>query len=238
MSVVRGIPVAPTALRLRRERLDPGEATPESVSPQQVFETARAAGRSEGVAQGRQEGWQRGYEEGLAEARLEAARELDARTAEAVQRATVTLREERARLAEIAGRVAALHDEVLHAAEDELVALAYEAITRLVAGVAVQPDAVRATLQSALARAFTRPRVLLRVHPEDAALLDACGLHGHAEQVVAWRADDEVALAGCVVESPGGALDLRLDVLLADCRATLLRVREDRRAVRLGAGKA
>lgn len=229
MSVVRGMPIAPAAaIRLPRERNDAAASAVEAASPQQVFEAAHAAGRSEGIEQGRKEGWRQGHEEGLAAGRQEAARELELRTTEAVAQAVATLHEQQARLAGIADRLAAMHDRVFDAAEDDLIALAYEMVTRMVAGVAVQPDAVCAALQSALARASRQPRVLLCVHPEDAALLDVHGLRAGVDQVVAWRADEQVALGGCLLESPAGALDLRLETLLADCRATLLRARGER----------
>lgn len=228
MSVLRGVPVAAAALRLQRGCLIP--PAQQAPSPQEVLDAARAAAHAEGFGQGRQAGWQQGHDEGLVAGRAEAAREAQARAAAAEAQATAALREQQDRLAELGGRLAAAHAEVLAAAEDDLVALAYETLARLLPRHAFEPQAVRATLQAALARAAGKPRVLLRLHPEDARLLDAGGLQGEAGQVLAWCADAQVALGGCVVETADGALDLRLESLLADCRAALLRAREERRA--------
>lgn len=226
--VVRGMAVAAAPLRLRREPATvPTQSAP---SIEDSFSRARDEGRSQGMAEGRAEGWSTGYEEGLQAGRSEAARETESRVAEAVRAATASLHARQERLSAVVAELADTHRQVASSAEDDLVALCFETLVRIVGRAAVTPEAVRDIVQRAIFAMHRQPRILLRVHPEDAALLDACApsqeVHG---PVLAWRADAEVESGGCIVEGAAGALDLRLDTMLADCRTALLHARERRR---------
>lgn len=226
-SVIRGLPVDGPALILRRtsagERPDDAGAQAE-----RVYREAASAGFAEGVRQGRQEGTTSGYEEGARAGREEAQRQAMEETARAVTAATATLDEERSRLVAIADGWEAMRREVSSLAEDDMVALCYEVVCRVVGDRALLPEAVHAALLHATAAACDEPRVLLRVHPQDAALLDRLGVTAAAGQSVAWRSDTAVRLGGCILECPSGGLDARLETLLSGCKAALLTARDAR----------
>lgn len=149
-------------------------------------------------------------------------------TARAVTAATSALLEERSRLISIAASWEAMRPALSSSAEDDMVALCYEVICRIVGDGAVLPAVVHAALLQVAEAARDEPRVLLRVHPDDAMLLDRVGLAGAPGQSVAWRADTAVHLGGCILESPSGGLDARLEILLAGCKAALLAARDAR----------
>lgn len=233
-AVIRGMPVDAAPLRLRRGAAvaDQEEA---GAREELVYREAANAGFAEGVRQGRQEGSAAGYDEGVRSGREEAQRHAGDEAARAVSAATAALVEERTRLAAIACSWDGLSRQMSSLAEDDLLALCYEVVCRIVGDVAVHPDSVRAALVQATAAARDESRVLLRVHPADAVLLEHAGLRGAPGQSIAWRADPAVALGGCILESPSGGLDARLETLLAGCKAALLTAR-DARAEQGGTG--
>jgi flagellar assembly protein FliH len=223
-SVIRGLPVDGPALLLRRASV----AQNPEVAGAQVDREAASAGFSEGLRQGRQEGASSGYEEGLRSGRQEAERQAIEETGRAVTAATSALADERSRLVSMAASWDAMRVDMLSSVEDDMVALCYEVVCRIVGSNAVLPDAVHAALVQVWASARDEPHVLLRIHPDDAALLDRLGIPGAVGQTVAWRADSAVRLGGCILESPSGGLDARLETLLAGCRTALLAARDAR----------
>ncbi|MCE3270990.1 MAG: flagellar assembly protein FliH [Ramlibacter sp.] len=226
-AVIRGMPVDAAPLRLRRGAsvMDQEDA---AARAELVYREAASAGFAEGVRQGRQEGAAAGYDEGVRNGHEEAQRHAGEEAARAVTAATAALVEERTRLAAIASSWDAMSREMASLAEDDLLALCYEVICRIVGDVAVHPVNVRAALVQATAAARDEASLLLRVHPADAVLLDQAGMDGAPGQSIAWRADPAVALGGCILESPSGSLDARLETLLAGCKAALLTARDAR----------
>ena len=228
--VLRGMAVAAAPLRLRREPVSTVPVPPAS-SIDDELARAREQALSQGIREGHAEGWSAGYGEGMEAGRAEAAREAELRAADAVRVATASLQDQQARLSAVLAALGSAHGQVLSSAEDDLVALCFETLVRIVGRAAVTPEVVRAVVQRATATMQRQPRILLRLHADDAALLDACAPSPEATTpVVAWCADDEVAWGGCIVESPAGTLDLRLETLVAGCRTALLHAREQRRS--------
>ena len=225
-AVLRGMPVESAPLRLRRAPL-PDEEDP-GARAERVYREAAVAGFEEGVRQGRQDGSIAGYEDGLRSGREESQRLAADENERAVARETAALVEERAHLAAIACSWTAAFEQVSSLAEDHMVALCYEAICKIVGDAAVKPEGIRAALVEAMASERDEPRLLLRVHPADIPVLEQAGIAGAPGQSVAWRGDPEVAHGGCILESPSGGLDARLDTLLAGCKAALLMARDAR----------
>ncbi|MEJ5989604.1 FliH/SctL family protein [Ramlibacter sp. PS3R-8] len=226
-AVFRGMPVDAVPLRLRRAPVvaDHGDA---GARAEQTLRDAASAGFAEGVRQGRAEGLASGHEEGLRIGQEEAQRQAGEAATRAVTSATAALVEERARLLALARSWDGMWAQASSLVEDDLIALCYQAICRIVGEVAFHPESVRAALVQAMAAAGDAPRLLLRVHPADAALLDRAGVAGAPGQSIAWRGDPEVALGGSILESGSGGLDARLETLLAGCKAALLMAREAR----------
>ena len=232
-AIFRGLAVDTAPLRLSRGRV----ATAESVAEDPVrartelaYSEAASAGFAEGLRQGRQEGAAAGYEEGARRGREDAQRQVEEEAARAVTAATEALEQDRSRLQELLRRGDGVLTDCFAAAEDDMVALCYQTICRIVGDVAMRPESIRAALAQAVSDAGEQPRLFLQVHADDMALLERLGLADVAGEAVAWRGDPGVVLGGCIVRSPGGGLDARLETVLAGCRDALLRARDARRA--------
>jgi len=165
------------------------------------------------AAEARERGHGEGVELGKAEALREAG-EQGAAAARAI--AAVARRAER----EIEG----MHDQI--------VAVAFEAVCKVLGAHAIERDVVAAMVREAVARVKHDEAVLVRLHPQDCALLrgkvgdlrgDPEGEEQHFK--VELVADDKIALGGCMVETDGGLLDARLETQMERLRAALLRAR-------------
>ena len=216
--VLRGLPLDATPLRLGRARASVAPAPAEEGARAQALREAHALA----VREGREEGLRAGRAEGLREGRALAAEEIRQAVQRAVAEAVLPLQAQRERLQEIARRAQETPAAVLAAAEDDMVALCYETLCRLIGASGVGPDAVRAQLAQ-LVVLHGGTEVVLHVHPQDAQLLER-STRGQAR----WVADPEVALGGCILKSSRGALDARLETMLAACKATLLETRAQR----------
>jgi flagellar assembly protein FliH len=112
--------------------------------------------------------------------------------------------------------------------EDLAVAVAFEAVCKVLGESAVTADGVRAQVRQAVASTKNKERVVVRLHPADlSALRDAGALNAlvPGEKTVTWTADNSIELGGCVVETDGGGLDARLETQLERMRTTLLAAR-------------
>lgn len=165
-----------------------------------------------------------GYEEGLHKGLAEAANRSEEALAKALADAMTPLQEERKRLAGLQESLQAAADACLLAAEDDMLALCYEVLCRVVGDIAVRPEMVRAHLQALAARHREEAGLAIHVHPRDAELLgapaEAAGMR--------WIADPDVTLGGCIVRHARGAIDARLETLLAACKDCLLATRRER----------
>ena len=160
--------------------------------------------------------------EGLREGRAQAADEVRQAVQRAVAEAVLPLQAQHERLQKIAQGAQESMATLLAAAEDDMVALCYETLCRLIGASAVGPEAVRAQL-ARLAALHGGTDLVLHVHPQDAELLE----RGPAGAFT-WVADIEVGLGGCILKSSRGALDARLETMLSACKATLLEARARR----------
>lgn len=217
--VLRGLPLDATPLRLGRAPSGVAPASAEHSGREQALRDAQALALKEA----REEARRVAHAEGLREGRAHAAEEIRQAVQRAVAEAVQPLQAQHERLQEIARNAQEAAAAALAAAEDEMVALCFEALCRLVGERGVEPDAVREQVSQRLAL-HGGADVLLHVHPQDAQLLER-GAEGQAR----WVADPQVALGGCILKSSGGALDARLETMLAACKAALLEARARRR---------
>ncbi|HVZ46121.1 MAG TPA: FliH/SctL family protein [Ramlibacter sp.] len=183
----------------------------------QVEEDRRA-----GFEQGRTEG----REEGLRESREEAAREtqrLQTLREQLEADAARKLRERMQQIEREAARLNAQAAEALAAAEDDMVSLVLESVSRIVASPAVTRELTARVLRRLIAerqplgplRVHVHPGELEHVRTQFDSLVDAC-----------WVADESVA-AGCVVHTERGRLDARAETQLARLRDALVQARCD-----------
>lgn len=213
----------------------PGPAVDHQAEVRQAFERGREQGREEGrgeafddartkaLAQARALGLDEGRAAGLQAAHEEARA--------AVQPVLVVL--ERL-LAELPQRF----DARLATCEDDMVALSFEAVARILGREAATPEGIRAVLKTTLAAFGTRQLAEIRVHPGDVQCLagDATVAawlrereNGQHIQIVA---DPGIELGGVVLRSPSGRLDARLEHQVDALRAALLSTRMARAATR------
>ena len=112
--------------------------------------------------------------------------------------------------------------------EDLAVAIAFEAICKVLGEAAVTLEGVRAQVRQATAHVKNTERVVVRLRPEDLSALREAGAVNSmlpTGKAVSWVADDSIELGGCVVETDGGALDARLETQIERMRAALLAAR-------------
>lgn len=226
--VLRGMEVEGAGLRLRRASAlaavaDEGGAMPPSV------ETERSRGYAEGLAQGRAEGARLGHAEGMALAQEEAALQLATAVEQAVAEATTALALARTSLLSVADSLKERTAAVLQIAEDELAALCFDALCRVVGASALQPVTLRRQVSEVLAGAGAlHDLVSLRMHPDDVGALQMDG--DPALGGISCIADEEVELGGCIAVRRRGSLDLRLETMLSDLKTALIEARAARRA--------
>src|SRR5262245_7241308 len=160
-------------------------------------------------AEARERGWQQGHEAGLAKAASEHAAQLKALAA--------LVRGVRGRLDEGIGELSELGAEIV-----------YEAVCKLLGQALASREGVVAAVREVVRRARERSRLTLRVSPSDhAAIREHLGtvLEGLEAGQVELVPDERVELGGCLVETPSGSLDGRLEVQLANLRQALLAAR-------------
>jgi flagellar biosynthesis/type III secretory pathway protein FliH len=80
------------------------------------------------------------------------------------------------------------------------------------------PEHVRAVVERELTRVQAARRVVLRVHPEDLALLDSTETLRARHELrapLSFEADETLSRGGCVIDSDLGQLDARLETRLS-----------------------
>jgi flagellar assembly protein FliH len=182
--------------------------TPAEVEAEAEALVAAAQARARAIEEAAQrEGFSQGYREGL-----EAARAASAPGVELLGAAVRAAQEARARA--VAG------------AEAELLALALALAERILhREVTAGPGEVAALARGLVERARERRGLVLRVHPEDyAGLLQARrtlleGLPGEPD--LRLEADPGVGRGGCLLETPSGILDGRLESQLEEALRAL-----------------
>ncbi len=173
-------------------------------------------------------------EEGRAEGLLRAKEELEAAAtrlrAQLVEEAETVLQERLQQLDQLVASAAAQSQRAVAQAEDDLVALGFEAVCRVLGRRAAEPEVLRGMVHDLLAAraSDTRQQLAVHVHPQDHAWLQRAPSAAPVEWN--WVADDSVQTGGVLLRWPHGALDARLETQLDMLRHTLLRVREERRA--------
>jgi flagellar assembly protein FliH len=220
--VFRGLPAQAAPLRLAGAR---AAALPASG-------TAAVDPEAEALRLGREEGWRAGHEQGLRsgqaqgleEGRARAAEALQQAVEEAVAKALLPLRQEQERVCQLATALADAMDDALAAAHDEMLALCFETIARVLGERAIEPQALLQQFDALRGR-HGWAEVVLRVHPQDAQRLQRAHAAADAVTRLRWTPDPEVAWGGCILQAPGGGLDARLETILLACKTALLQAR-------------
>ncbi len=153
---------------------------------------------------------ERGYEDGL-------------RRGETAARAA--LEDDIARVRGVLGELRQAHAQVLDAAEDTMVEIAFAAICRLAGTEAASRDTVAHAVRQACAGLRADDALTVLVHPDDLAQLVATLGHPGVQLV----ASPAIHAGGCMIDGATGTLDARLEIQLEQLRQALLRARAERR---------
>jgi flagellar assembly protein FliH len=170
------------------------------------------------------------------------AAELDLQRAEAREQGLLDGREaglakavseQSSLLMQLAGVVRSARERTERGIEDLTdlgVEIVFEASCKILGEALTQREGVIAAVREAVRRVRDRSRLTLRVSPSDCELVRgnlAAILDGPESGQVEVLADERVELGGCLIETPSGNLDGRLEVQLASLRRTLLAARSE-----------
>ena len=174
-------------------------------------------------------------EQQLQEARRELAERSAETLAEAERRGLAMGQEQAGREAEeqLAQRSERIN-AVLHAMnqsrrtaldeqEDLLVEIVFAAVCRMLGAAAATRAGVESMVRSLVEAAREPAQLCVRLHPHDLAVLTGGG--ANFDPRLSWQADNAIEIGGCLVDSPRGTLDARLELQLQQLRAALLTVR-------------
>jgi flagellar assembly protein FliH len=106
--------------------------------------------------------------------------------------------------------------------------IVFEAVTKIIGNTYAEQQGVVAVVREVVRHAKDRSRLVIRVNPRDLAILNACitdmasGMSADNVDVVA---DDRVDMGGCLLETPAGNLDGRLEIQLQQLRDSLVNAR-------------
>ena len=180
------------------------------------FELGRREGRIDGEAEGQR----------TANARCEAAlqRSLDANRRDA-DRADESSRVDRAafahRFEQLLEGFQCAAAERLRLLEDDAVALAFEAVCRLIGQGHGQSGQLAASIAVAMGPLNERPVLRVRIRPDGLALL-ASSSQGRslteAFSSVEWLADPRIEGDGCILDNALGSIDARMETQLGRLR--------------------
>ena len=192
------------------------------------YEEGRNQGHAEGLQLGSEQGRAEGGQDGFKQGRL-AGEEAGLKEHAAARQALA----DRLRcLDDLLKAMPAEIDRRLEQAEEDMLGLCFEAVVRIMGEAAASKDGVRAIVRQALVEAKCKEAATVRVNPRDLALLQAdqeLGAWLGSSQRVQWLADDRVAMGGCLVATPEGGLDARLETQLARLGALLAGARGEAR---------
>jgi flagellar assembly protein FliH len=201
------------------------------------WQAGRGEGRAEVLREGTHSGFEEGLRQGLIEGRSAGEAEVHCRLAQAQEHAAERLQRLDALHSAWATQLASQLAQRLAAAEDDMVALCYGVICRILGDSLVTrtgtAQAMRAAIEEWIRMSEQQARgdaVVVHVHPADfdamksddmlARWLVQQGLKG-----VRWQAREDVRLGGCIVQSGEGDLDARLETQLEILRDQLQRGR-------------
>lgn len=150
----------------------------------------------------------RGLEDGAAQAQ---------RVAEDLVQAQV------ARLQAAAGALLQAQGTLAPSLQEDAVELAFTIVCRVLGEQAATRAGIYAMLQVQLAALRERRDLTVRLHPADCALMAAAEVDGGA--ALRYVPDAGIELGGCLIDSPAGTLDARLEYQLGQLRQALAAAR-------------
>lgn len=171
------------------------------------------------LAEARQRASEEGFKQGQAEGRAEAESEW---------------RDKLKQLVDVTENLHGEREAIFGAIEDDVIALTFEAITRILGEQSITKLIVQQTVRSLFASGDYRDPIIVRVSSQDYELLVAePSIVELEDQRSALRLveDARLKLGGCIVETVRGSLDARIETQLERLRSALLDGRSSKTAV-------
>jgi flagellar assembly protein FliH len=160
-----------------------------------------------------------GRQRGLREGRLAGSEE-----------AKETFAAEFARIRSIADKLHQTMQSGIRGMEEMAVAIAYEAVCKMIGDIAVTREGIQALVRQAATHVVNAERVVVRLHEADLAILKDAGAADvklPSGAAMSWVADQGIELGGCVIETDGGELDARLETQMEYLRRALVDARQN-----------
>ena len=231
-ALIRGTPMARNVRRLQRpgeaaQPVAPAAAAAVLVAPEvpahQPLEAAMAQFEAERAD------WQEQARQELAARRQQA--EQEGRAAGHAQGLTEAAASAQGKLQQLDALLEQLGLSLasgLDGLEDIAVAIAFEAVVKILGKTMSTPEGVRALVCEAVARAKRQEKLAVRLSPDDFRLLmqESLDTHWLARPGVELQPDEQVSLGGCLVHTDSGQLDAGLETQLRALRQVLLQARQ------------
>lgn len=175
-------------------------------------------------AESQRSAWREQAEQELRAAYGEAERRgLEDGSAQAQRVAEDLVQAQVARLQAAAGALLQAQTTLAPALQEDAVELAFTMVCRVLGEQAATRSGINAMLQVQLAALRERRDLTVRLHPADCALMAAAEVDGGA--ALRYVPDTGIELGGCLIDSPAGTLDARLEYQLGQLRQALAAAR-------------
>jgi flagellar assembly protein FliH len=133
--------------------------------------------------------------------------------------AGAALQEQTDRIKALVVKIDAGRHDLMGSNEDAMVGIVFAAVCRIVGATGASRETVQTVVRDAIAATRDREQLLVRLHPDDAALIAG---------ETRISADPTVKLGGCIVDSASGSLDARFETQIELLGAALKAARADR----------
>jgi flagellar assembly protein FliH len=209
------------AIAAERERV-----RAELQAEQQAWIAAAEQAQRDWVAQAeaQRSAWREQAEQELRAAYGEAERRgLEDGAAQAQRVAEDLVQAQVARLQAAAAALLQAQTTLAPALQEDAVELAFTIVCRVLGEQAATRAGINAMLQVQLAALRERRDLTVRLHPADCALMASAEVDGGA--ALRYVPDTGIELGGCLIDSPAGTLDARLEYQLGQLRQALAAAR-------------
>ena len=182
------------------------------------YQNGFAQGKQEGTTAGKNEGMALGHEEGILQGRQEAMEEMKANVAAAAEKAQGMLELAREQVC-----------EMIAAAEPQIIEIALAVASKVVAReIEENPMVILPIVRKAVEKVKDQETVSIRVNPQDFDMVlmakNELQVMVGREQALTLAADGTISAGGCVIDTPNGMVDARLDTQFELIRKALSEV--------------
>lgn len=197
------VPTAPNDALLKERDAEIAKLRAEIAAAKAVTSEQYADAQRRGLETGEQ----KGFEHGERQAREQLAGQIE-------------------RVQSVLAQVSQARRKLMEEAEDALVEVAFAAVCRILGEQSVTKAGLQGAVRQAMDATRERERLVVRVHPDDAALIGPT----ESGMDVRFSADHNVELGGCMIDSASGSLDARFETQLGLLAAALSAARAARGA--------